>query len=129
MTGMSLEDPRIAEGHRICLDAILRMQEIASNQGIDFRVLLIPTKELVFKDLVATPSPAYRALVANEEEMWSRSTRFFEAHGIRAFDALPTLRSELVARRQPYPMSDSGHPKRDGQAAIARLVAEQLAVD
>ena len=127
MTGMDLDDPRIAEGHRICLESIRRMKEIASNRDIDFLVLLIPTKELVFKKISVAPSAAYRALVTNEEEMWRRSTRFFETHHIRVVDALPALRDELASGTQPYPMSDSGHPTRDGQAAIARLVAAELA--
>ena len=49
-------------------------------ENIDFLVLFIPTKELVFKDLVldnqgAIPE-AYQNLLRNEELMWEKTKEF-----------------------------------------------------
>jgi hypothetical protein len=51
LLALDLKDPRVVEGYRIALRAIQRMKERAEDKNIRFIVLLIPTKELVFKEL------------------------------------------------------------------------------
>jgi lysophospholipase L1-like esterase len=51
---------------------------------------------------------------------------FLEREGIAQIDALPALRAELAAGRQPYPVTQDGHPNAAGYAAIADAVASAL---
>jgi len=127
LAALNLEDARIAEGLRISLAAIRRMHERAAARGVRFLVLLIPTKETVFRDLWQNPASSYRSLMENEERMWRTTKGFLERHGIEYLDALPALRERLAAGIQPYQVSIDGHPNEQGHRAIARLVAAHLA--
>ena len=123
LSALDLDDPRIVEGLGISLRALRAMQVRATAAQIRFVVLLIPTKELVFAETWRTPSPAYRRLSQNEERFRREVKSFLEREGIAQVDALPALRAELAAGRQPYPVSQDGHPNAAGYAAIARAVA------
>jgi hypothetical protein len=127
LAALNLEDARIAEGLRISLAAIRRMHERAAVGGVRFLVVLIPTKETVFRDLWQNPASSYRSLMENEERMWRTTKAFLERHGIEHLDALPALRERLAAGIQPYQVSIDGHPNEQGHGAIARLVAAHLA--
>jgi len=127
LTALDLGDPRILEGLRISLDAMQSMHRRAVGRNIRFLVVLIPTKEMVFRDLWQSPSASYRSLTENEERLWKLMKAFLEDHGIEYVDALPVLRDQLAASVQPYPVSHDGHPNESGHKAIARLVASRLA--
>ncbi len=103
------------------------MHERAAVGGVRFLVVLIPTKETVFRDLWQNPASSYRSLTENEERMWRTTKTFLERHGIEYLDALSALRERLAAGIQPYQVSIDGHPNEQGHGAIARLVAAHLA--
>lgn len=126
LAALNLEDPRIAEGLRISLRAIQKMHERAAAGKIRFHVVLIPTKEAVFRELWRDPSASFRSLAANEERMWREAKDFLERHGIEYLDALPALRAKLATGTQPYQVSIDGHPNEQGHQAIAELVASRL---
>jgi hypothetical protein len=123
---LDLGDPRIAEGLRISLEALRRMQARAAAAGVRFLVVLVPTKEAVFRDAWQEPSASYRSLVENEERLWQLAQDFLARNGIEHVDALPALRQALAAGRQPYPVSYDGHPNASGHGVIATLVAAHL---
>jgi hypothetical protein len=125
LAALDLRDARVREGHRLALEAIARMGRLATEREVRFVVVLIPTKELVFRDLVLRPPQDYRALVENEEAFWAATVAFLEERDIEWLDALPALRRQLLGGAQPYPVDD-GHPNALGHGAIAQAVKERL---
>ena len=123
LSALNLKDPRIAEGLRLCLEAIKRMNELASMKDIKLVVLLIPTKELVLREQWKSPSRNFVLLVENEERMWRIAKDYLGQRGIAYVDALDALRKQLGDRRQPYPVTQDGHPNRYGHLAIALALA------
>ena len=130
LCALNLRDIRIREGLRISLEAIKLIQEKAKTLNIEFIVLLIPTKELVFKDIVYNNSDntslAYKTLIENEEIFWRQARDFLKKEGIYFIDALFALRECLSNNLQPYPASLNGHPSAIGHRAIAKAVLSEL---
>jgi GDSL-like Lipase/Acylhydrolase family len=126
LVALSLDDPRIAEGLQISLRAMQAMQEKALARKIRLLVLLIPTKETVFRQLEQNPPESYRRLTEYEEYVWRAIKDFLERHSIDYLDALPALQAQLTAGMQPYPVSNDGHPNKHGHRAIAQLVNAYL---
>lgn len=127
---LNLSDPRIAEGHRIALQALQRMNERAGAAQTEFLVMLIPTKELVYRDAVRgqpdSVSKVYAALLENEAMFRQSTQAFLDAHGIKWFDVLAVLQAQLRSRPLPYPASAGGHPTASGQRAIAEAAFAEL---
>jgi len=126
LNALNLHDARIAEGHQIALRAIGRMHERARENRVRLIVALIPTKELMFKDLWKTPSDSFRLLTDSEIHFWRLTREYFDKNGIEFVDVLPGLRAELAAGRPPYHVSHDGHPNGVGHRAIARVVFDQI---
>ena len=126
LSALDLGDPRIAEGLQIALRAIQRMHGFAAARNIGFLVVLIPTKEAVFRQLWQNPSMNYRRLTEHEEHVWRIIKDFLEHNGIEYLDALPVLREQFATGIQPYRVSHDGHPNEHGHQAIAKLVAVHL---
>ena len=127
---LDFNDVRIIEGHRLSLEAIRLMSKRTKKENIDFKVLLIPTKELVFKNVVyetqESPRDDYKTLIDSEELFWRRTKTYLENQGIDYIDSLPALRSCLSSGVQPYRISKDGHPNPVGHQAIAELVLSTL---
>lgn len=126
---LNLGDPRVREGQRIALDSLIRLHRQARDSGAAFLVVFIPTKELVFKPMVADVEDlpqAYRELVGFEETLWKNTRSLLEKKGIPWVDALPALRRSVEQGRAPYPMDWDGHPASSGHRVIARVVLEKL---
>jgi hypothetical protein len=102
------------------------MHESAVTRKIRFFVVLIPTKEAVFRQLWQHPSMSYRRLTENEECVWRRTKDFLEQNDIEYVDALPVLQEQLTTGIQPYQVSQDGHPNEHGHKAIAKLIAAHL---
>jgi hypothetical protein len=127
LVALDLDDPRIAEGLQISLRAIQRMHELAASRSIRFIVVLIPTKEAVFRQLWENSTMSYRRATENEERVWQSTKDFLVQNTIEYLDALPELREQLMRGVQPYQVSHDGHINEHGHAAIAKLVAAYLA--
>ncbi|OQW32791.1 MAG: hypothetical protein A4E19_05385 [Nitrospira sp. SG-bin1] len=127
LSALELEDPRILEGLQISLRAMQRMHELAASRNIRFIVVLIPTKEAVFRQLWENSTMSYRRATENEERVWQSTKDFLVRNDIEYLDALPALREQLMTGVQPYQVSHDGHPNEHGHAAIAKLVAAHLA--
>jgi hypothetical protein len=126
LSALDLSDPRIAEGLQISLRAIKRMHELAATRNIRFLVLLVPTKETVFRKFWQHPSMSYRRLTENEERFWKITKDFLEDSGIEYLDTLSVLREQLAMGIQPYQVTRDGHPNEHGYNAIAQSVATHL---
>jgi hypothetical protein len=120
---LNLDDMRISEGLAICLKSIKLMHDKLAREEIEFYVLFIPTKELVFSGLANhINSSNYAKLIANEKMMWENTRRFLQQNDIKYIDSLQFLQKQLEEGRQPYPIYDDGHPNKHGQQAIAEAV-------
>jgi len=129
----NLDDPRIAEGHRIVLRANRIMARRARDRGARFMVLLIPSKELAFKDVVyrsrAVAPQTYHQTIRREERMWQATKRFFEEHQIEYIDTLPVLRQRLADNQQPFNISTDTHLNAIGHRVISQLVHARISGD
>jgi lysophospholipase L1-like esterase len=126
LAALDLGDPRIAEGLRISLRAMQRLEELAAAGRIRLIVVLIPTKETVFRELWRDSTANYRTVTASEERVSKTVKDFLERHHIEYLDALPVLREQLAIGIQPYQVTHDGHPNEHGHKAIAKLVADHL---
>ena len=124
------KDARLREGLRIQLEAIKRMSERLREENIHFVVLMIPTTELVFSELVKSSQvkmpQEYEDVITNEEAFWAKVREFLKDHSIPSISALPALRESLMRGEQPYPMGPDGHPNAKGYRAIAQRVKTRL---
>lgn len=129
MTALDLEEPRIAEGLRIAGVVLGRAQQAADGRGAKFIVLLIPTKELVYAELMRREGKltgAYELLVEmenrarHEVESWCSQTR------IQCVDALPNLQRAIAGRQQLYPSTTESHPNAAGYRVLAATVNDAL---
>ena len=131
LLALDREDPRINEGFRLCLEGMRRMARLAREHDADFAVLLIPTKELVFKYVVEAAlgnniDRHYQRLLEVEEQVLADAKEFLTAEGIRVIDCRDALREALRSGPQPYRTSSDGHPAPFGHKAIAREAARRL---
>jgi hypothetical protein len=128
-TAMDLNDPRIAEGFRIALETLLRINGRVREARTEFLVVLLPTKELVFRDLAVKArfdARDYWWVVEKEEVLRSQTMDFLRSHGIPFVDALPALRESLAGGVQPHQESSDGHPNPAGHRIIAGVVAAEM---
>lgn len=126
LCALDINDPRIKEGFRISLEAIRLINDRLKARGIDFMVLLIPTKESVLRDAVyqypKDMPAAYEKLINSEGLARQKTIDFLKVEGIDFIDALPALKECVSGGRQPYQISWDGHPSVIGQRAIAESV-------
>ena len=127
---MNLDDIRIAEGMSISLKALAQMNASAAKDGIGFRVLLIPTKEMAFYEALGRyahpPSEAMRRLLEQETSIRQKTLAFLEHHTIAHMDVLPVLQDTFREGRQPFFVDADGHLNAVGHQAVAQAVHAML---
>jgi hypothetical protein len=117
---LNLDDARISEGLDISLKSFRLMDRMCRAQGIRFYLVLIPTKESVFRvSAQGIDDVTYTSLLHQERLMWEKTKNFLQANDIPHIDAQPDLQDKLVHGRQPYGINDDGHPNAAGCQAIA----------
>ena len=127
LAALDQNDPRIAEGRRILVEALRRMRLRAEADRVRLIVLFIPSKELVFYQRAADiESDSYHELIRQEKDFWSTLRALMQSESIEYIDSLPALRARLDAGEQPYKLSHNGHPNATGQAEIAAVVNDYL---
>ena len=114
-------------------DAVRLMKNQCKTYNLPLLIVLIPTKELVFKKVAFQDrdgvSSDYLTLLENEETFWKMAKTFLETEGIFYIDSLFILRDYLRQGKQPYKMSQDGHPNAIGHKAIAELVLKKIKQD
>jgi hypothetical protein len=127
---MNLEDPRIAEGLAISLEAINLMKRNAEANGMDFLVILISTKERTFYELYPNyglePSESMQWLVTQENLIRDRTESYLKQNDIDYIDMVPLLRGCFVKGQQPYFRDADGHLNAVGQHEVAQAVNTYL---
>lgn len=127
---LDLDDPRIAEGVRITIEALTLMRDRCAAADTRFAVLLIPTKELALKEAVDASGnwvpPEYTELVADEDALRQILGDQLADRGIPFVDMLPALRALVRDGRQPYSETEDGHLSPLGQQAVAELLQSTI---
>ena len=113
-------DIRIKEGLNIALKAIKEMSILAKQRNIEFIVLGIPTKELVFQPFLQKTRPEFQKIADLESSIWQKSKIYFEKNDIHFVDGLKPLRIQLESGKQPYHQSKDGHINELGHTEMAR---------
>jgi hypothetical protein len=124
-TGLNLDEPRVAEGLRITKDALSRTQQKVTSKGAKFLVLVIPTKELAYAELMqqeGRSTGAYQLLIEMENRVRGDVLSFCAQKGLVCVDTLPSLRSAIARREQIYPSSTESHPNSNGYRVLAEVV-------
>ena len=123
---MDIDNPQIEAALTITERALLEMKDVSTKANVGLYFLLLPTKELVYADLLAehhqlAASPDLEPALRNEREIRKRLIAFLEASHLTYIDPLPAMTS-AVRDHEIYPFND-GHPNGAGY----RLIAEQVA--
>ena len=133
LAAVNLDDPRIFEGLQLSLNAISFMKEKLDQQGVIFCVLLIPTKELVFSQLVNSQNTVndlarshYFELIQYEKRMWKITQDYFQTHHVAFIDSLPYFVDILKRDIQPYKQTSDGHPNQFGHKMLAESIYNEL---
>ena len=109
------------------------MSDLCSERGIDFRVVLIPTKEMVFADYLEHRSDLALSnvideLLSNERQAREKTIAFLDSAGNPYVDTLPFLRQSSDAELYVKSSADM-HPNRNGYRVIADAIFESLSRD
>jgi hypothetical protein len=130
---MDLSREKISFGLGVTEDLLGEMNEKARALGIEFGVVLIPSKEIVLFDYLKKngyePSADYIQLVENEKKLAAGLSRFMSGEGIEFTDARPYVERDLYGQGHVYSTTDDGHPLDEGYEAYARAAYEGILTD
>ncbi|MDQ7025174.1 MAG: hypothetical protein Q9P44_06405 [Anaerolineae bacterium] len=122
------DDPRILEGLRITQISLSQIQRLTAANDIQFLLVLIPTKELVYADVMmrqdGSLSTDYERLVADETVMRQAIINFLDTESIAWVDSLSALQDRIGEAL--YLPSTDGHPAPLGYRVIAEIVAAAI---
>jgi hypothetical protein len=120
------DDVRIQEGKRISEEILLSMRTLVEQANARFLVVILPTKSIVYSELMSTATPAPPQAFSRYNEAEQRLTRsieeFLDAHNIDYVNSTSALRERLARNEPTHPESDDGHPNKNGYAAIAGAI-------
>jgi hypothetical protein len=120
--GLDPSDPRIREGERIALDALVRLDQRVRDAGGRFVVLGVPTKERAFAESllpVQGASDDLLRVVEAERMLAARTAAALGERGVRFVDAAPALAEALNEGVACYRESTDGHPAPEGHRVLA----------
>jgi lysophospholipase L1-like esterase len=114
-------------------DVIREMKSKADAEGVEFGVVLIPSKEIAFYDYLKTNGyklpDDYEKLVSYENELAGELAGFFTGLGIDYADARSYVVTEVEKSITAYSPTDDGHPLEAGYEAYARAAYEGILTD
>jgi hypothetical protein len=121
----------VREGMRITFKLFKEMDETCRENNIQFIVLVIPTKEMVFSPyLEHNPklplSDVLDKLIANERLAREKVFKFFSDSSIRHVDPLPALQGSVEHEIYAHTAADV-HPNKNGYRIMAEAIAQSLA--
>jgi hypothetical protein len=128
--GLDEENPNVREGMRITFELLKEMNEICQQNHMQFLVVVIPTKEMVFSDYLEHDEKlplddVIDKLLVNERLALAQTFKFMTDNNIPYVDSLPALKR---SRGEGLYASSAGdmHPNKNGYRVIAEAVAEHL---
>lgn len=126
---VDFSDPTVSEGLRLSIDLLDRLVQDLTAHGINAIIIIIPTKELVFAEVVEEASvkdPALQRLVENELLATENILRFCSEEDLACLHLLSPLRKALDEGVRIYPASADGHPDPDGHTVIAQALLQMM---
>ena len=123
---LDLQDPKVQEGLRLTLQLFHGMFDTCRRMGIEFVIVLIPTKESVFAEYIGENekirnSNVINKLLSNEREVRYLMKNYFKHYGISYIDVLPDLQDALPTTN-PYPTNLDGHLNANGNEITAKAI-------
>jgi len=103
----------------------LAMKKLTDDQGVDFLVVVIPTREQVYPDEFPFQDPPYSGKVDLEKPQRIFG-EFFAENGIESIDLLPDLRA-TAAQQNLYFLEDQ-HLTREGHELVSAVLEDSVAV-
>jgi hypothetical protein len=128
--GLDQDRESVREGMRITFELLKEMNEICRKNNIQFLVVVIPTKEMVFSQyLEHNPRIALNdvvdSLLVNERLALDRTFKFLTDGNIPYVDPLPALQKSAGQGLFVHTAADT-HPNKNGYRVIAESVSERL---
>jgi hypothetical protein len=130
LRGLDQDRESVHEGMRITFVLLKEMNEICRKNNIQFVVVVIPTKEMVFSQYLADNpkialSDVVGKLLVNERLALDRTFKFLTDANIPYVDPLPALQKSAEQELFAHTAADT-HPNKNGYRVIAEAVAERL---
>jgi len=128
--GLDQDRQSVREGMRITFELLREMNELCQEKGIQFVVLVIPTKEMAFSQYLEnnTEIPlgdVVHKLLVNERIAMDQTFEFLSSRNIPYVDPLPALQKS-VGQGLFAKSSGDMHPNKNGYLVMAETVAERL---
>jgi len=128
--GLDQENPNVREGMRITFELLKEMNEICEQNHVQFLVVVIPTKEMVFSDYLEHNSklPLYDVIdkvLVSERLARLQMFKFMADNDICYVDSLPALMGSVGKELYARTAADM-HPSKNGYRVIAEAAAERL---
>jgi lysophospholipase L1-like esterase len=125
------DHPAVRAGYEIMAEVARRIGKQARSAGVHVVFTILPTKELVYAEKVASerldPPADYRALVAAERSNLERLASTLQAiEGARYIDLLGPLQSAAAGPTALYPHDIDGHPLAAGYRVIGETLAREV---
>lgn len=126
-------DPAIIAGYDIMASTAREITRIALENNIQPVFTIIPTKEYVYQDKIATeegitPNAAYRQLVLDESENIDELASEISAiEGAMFVDVTEALMKAALTPVALYPPNINGHPVPEGYRVIGQTLAAAIA--
>lgn len=131
LSRLDQSSPEVLEGMRVCFDILREMRDVCHERKIQLRVLVIPTKEMVFAELLESNATvaqreALQRLFVNERIARQKLFEFLKSENIHYMDPLPDLRRTVGQKLYARTAGDM-HPGRNGYKVIGDAVSRSLA--
>ncbi len=128
--GLDQENPNVREGMRITFELLRQMNETCQQNHVQFLVVVIPTKEMVFSDYLEHRAGLPMGDVVDKLLVSERSARlqlfkFMADSNIASVDPLPALQQSVGQGLYAISAGDM-HPGKNGYRVIGEAVAEYL---
>ncbi len=128
--GLDQENPNVREGMRITFELLKQMNEICQQNHVQFLVVVIPTKEMVFSDYLEhrpglPMGDVVDNLLVSERSARSQLFKFMSDNNIASVDPLPAMRPSVSQGLYAISAGDM-HPGKNGYRVIGESVAEYL---
>src|SRR5208337_2928172 len=130
LVGLDQQDPRVREGMRITFKLLAEMSDICRKNQIQFIVVIIPTKEMVFSDYLEHKpqiplDDIIDKLLANERLAEAETFKCLKDNNIPYVYPLPALKMSVGQGLYARTAGDM-HPNRNGYRVIGEAVADYL---
>jgi hypothetical protein len=128
--GLDQDDPHVREGMRITFELIKQMNETCKQNHVQFVVVVIPIKEMVFSEyLEHNPNiplnDVMDKLLVNADSAQAQIFQFMKDQNIAYVDPLPALKRSAGQGLYAASAGDM-HPSRNGYRVIGEAVADYL---